>query len=166
MKTFELLFTAKNGEKDVDWDVLETLTSKSFVSFVQKELFKFDHELMVVDMKAYEVDVLGEHDVNVEVIHAYDESTKQFFSRFKFTDDNKYEYSYCLNHLTIKSIVEKMDMELNNLASIQLMSEIWGLSESRIKTMCQNGEIKAKKVGTTWVIAKTQPNPKKYGLDK
>lgn len=51
---------------------------------------------------------------------------------------------------------------LKHIAGISEMSELWGLSESRIKYLCQNGEIEAKKIGKSWVIVKYQDNPKKY----
>lgn len=53
---------------------------------------------------------------------------------------------------------------LNQIAGISEMAELWGLSESRIKYLCQNGEIEAKKIGKTWVIDKNQDNPKKYNV--
>uniref|UniRef100_UPI003F49AD80 hypothetical protein n=1 Tax=Bacillus multifaciens TaxID=3068506 RepID=UPI003F49AD80 len=56
--------------------------------------------------------------------------------------------------------------DLSFVSDIKEMSKIWGLSESHIKTMAQNKEILAKKIGTSWAIDKRQPNPKKYGLDK
>lgn len=51
---------------------------------------------------------------------------------------------------------------LEQVAGISEMAELWGLSESRIKSLCQNSEIEAKKIGKTWVINKNQCNPKKY----
>lgn len=41
-------------------------------------------------------------------------------------------------------------------------SEIWGMSESNIKKLAQSQAIKAKKIGNSWAIDMTQPNPKKY----
>ncbi|MGN4128018.1 hypothetical protein ACMGD3_23890 [Lysinibacillus sphaericus] len=41
-------------------------------------------------------------------------------------------------------------------------SELWGLSVQRIKQLATNGDINAKKIGSSWAIDKTQKNPKQY----
>lgn len=55
---------------------------------------------------------------------------------------------------------------LDNIIEIKDAAELWDLSISRIKTLCQNGEINAKKIGSSWAIDATQPNPKKYKLEE
>lgn len=50
---------------------------------------------------------------------------------------------------------------LDNIMGVQEAAKIWGLSPGYIKNLCAEGKIKAKKIGTTWVIDKNQPNPKK-----
>lgn len=45
-------------------------------------------------------------------------------------------------------------------------AELWNMSADRVKHMCQNGEIKAKKIGNSWAVDATQPNPKKYKLEE
>lgn len=51
---------------------------------------------------------------------------------------------------------------LDQIMSVQDASKLWGLSPDRVKGMCQNGEVKAVKIGNSWVLDCNQPNPKKY----
>lgn len=53
--------------------------------------------------------------------------------------------------------IETLDL----IMGVQEASEIWGLAPSYIKDLCAKGEIKAKKIGKTWVIDKNQENPSK-----
>lgn len=48
---------------------------------------------------------------------------------------------------------------LENIIGVEEASKLWGLSPGYIKNLCAQGKIKAKKIGNTWVIDKTQPNP-------
>lgn len=50
------------------------------------------------------------------------------------------------------------------IADIEEMSQLWGLSESRIKALCQQGKVAAVKKGTMWILDKRQSNPKKYRI--
>lgn len=50
----------------------------------------------------------------------------------------------------------------DNILDTKTASELWGLSQDRVKQLCQNGEIEAVKIGNSWAIKKDQPNPKKY----
>jgi excisionase family DNA binding protein len=43
---------------------------------------------------------------------------------------------------------------------VEEASQLWGLSPGYIKNLCAEGKIEAKKIGKTWVIDKTQRNPK------
>lgn len=166
MDKLEMLIVQDNGKQSVDWRSLEAISNEGFVSFIQDELFKLHEELVIVSMQAYEYSVLDERYVTVDVIHSYDPDRREIFNEFEFYASNSsYKHTCDFTKLKLLSIIEKMNLELENIADIKQMSEIWGLSESRIKTMCQNGELKAKKLGTTWVVAKNQPNPKKYNLN-
>lgn len=49
---------------------------------------------------------------------------------------------------------------LDQIMGVQEAGELWGLSPDRVKGLCQNGEVLAKKVGNSWVLDKNQPNPK------
>lgn len=51
---------------------------------------------------------------------------------------------------------------LENIISAKKAAELWGMSESNVKTLAQEGKIYAKKIGTTWVVDKYQQNPKTY----
>ena len=51
---------------------------------------------------------------------------------------------------------------LDQVAGVKEMSELWGLSESHIKHLCQQKKIIAKNIGRTWIVFKNQPNPSKY----
>lgn len=42
--------------------------------------------------------------------------------------------------------------------------ELWGMTAINVKRLAQEGSIVAKKIGNSWAIDLTQPNPKKYGL--
>lgn len=50
---------------------------------------------------------------------------------------------------------------LENIIGVDEASKIWDLSPGYIKNLCAEGKIKAKKIGNTWVIDKTQENPRK-----
>jgi hypothetical protein len=50
---------------------------------------------------------------------------------------------------------------LDNIIGVEEASQMWGLSPGYIKNLCAEDKIKAKKIGKTWIIDKTQPNPKK-----
>ncbi|MGG1249862.1 type I-C CRISPR-associated protein Cas8c/Csd1 [Brevibacillus agri] len=49
---------------------------------------------------------------------------------------------------------------LHNAIGVEEAAEIWGLSPGYVKNLCANNKIIAKKIGKTWVVDKTQPNPK------
>lgn len=48
---------------------------------------------------------------------------------------------------------------LENIMGVEEAAELWGLSPGYVKNLCADGKIKAKKIGKTWVIDKTQDNP-------
>lgn len=50
-------------------------------------------------------------------------------------------------------------MMLENVIGVEEAAKLWGLSPGYIKNLCAAGKLKAKKVGKTWVIDKTQPSP-------
>ncbi|MGM0904214.1 MAG: helix-turn-helix domain-containing protein [Bacillota bacterium] len=50
---------------------------------------------------------------------------------------------------------------LDNLIGVEEAAKLWGLSPGYIKNLCADGRIIAKKIGNTWVIDKTQDNPKR-----
>lgn len=50
---------------------------------------------------------------------------------------------------------------LDNLIGVEEAAKLWGLSPGYIKNLCADGRIIAKKIGNTWVIDKTQANPKR-----
>lgn len=50
---------------------------------------------------------------------------------------------------------------LENVMGVDEASEVWELSPGHIKNLAAENKIKAKKIGKTWVIDKTQANPKK-----
>ena len=54
---------------------------------------------------------------------------------------------------------------LDNVIDTKEAAEKWGLSQARVKDMCQKGEIIAKKIGNSWAVDATQENPKKYNAD-
>ncbi|OKP95410.1 helix-turn-helix domain-containing protein [Paenibacillus sp. P46E] len=49
---------------------------------------------------------------------------------------------------------------LNEVMGVEEAAELWGLSPGRIKNICAEGKIQARKIGKTWIITKNQPNPK------
>ncbi|WGT38110.1 hypothetical protein QH639_20140 [Lysinibacillus sp. 1 U-2021] len=54
---------------------------------------------------------------------------------------------------------------LDNIIDSKEAAELWDLSQSHVKLLCNQGLIKAKKIGNSWAIDATQPNPKKYRLE-
>lgn len=57
-------------------------------------------------------------------------------------------------------------MSLDNMIGVEEAAELLGFKPGTIKNMCANGKIKAKKIGNTWVIDKTQINPNQSNADK
>ena len=51
---------------------------------------------------------------------------------------------------------------LDKIMGVREAAKIWGLSPDRVKGMCQRDEVKAKKIGSSWVLERNQSNPKKY----
>lgn len=49
---------------------------------------------------------------------------------------------------------------LDNVMGVEEASELWELSAGYIKNLCAAGKIVAKKIGKTWVIDKTQQDPR------
>lgn len=54
---------------------------------------------------------------------------------------------------------------LDYVVDTKKAAELWGLSQSHVKLLCNQKLINAKKIGTNWGIDITQPNPKKYRLE-
>jgi hypothetical protein len=50
---------------------------------------------------------------------------------------------------------------LEKIMGVDEAAELWQLSPGYIKNLCAAGKINCKKIGKTWVIDKTQPNPSK-----
>lgn len=50
---------------------------------------------------------------------------------------------------------------LENVIGVEEAAKLWGLSPGYIKNLCADGKVKAKKIGKTWVIDKTQESPVK-----
>ena len=62
---------------------------------------------------------------------------------------------------TIRELVTNYNSDnLENVMGVQEASELWGLSAGYIKNLCARGKIKARNIGKTWIIDKSQPNPK------
>lgn len=50
---------------------------------------------------------------------------------------------------------------LDQIMDTKEAAELWGYSSpDSVKQLCQQGKIKAKKLGKVWIIDKNQPNPK------
>ena len=60
---------------------------------------------------------------------------------------------------TAYDIIQQKDI-LDDVIGTQEAGELWGLSADRIKALCADGTIRAKKIGNTWVIDRNQPNPR------
>lgn len=45
---------------------------------------------------------------------------------------------------------------LENVMGVDEAAKAWGLSPGHIKNLCASGTVKAKKIGNTWVLDKTQ----------
>jgi hypothetical protein len=50
-------------------------------------------------------------------------------------------------------------VELDKIMGVDEASELWKLSPGCIKDLCEEGKIKCRKIGETWIIDKEQPNP-------
>lgn len=50
---------------------------------------------------------------------------------------------------------------LNQIMGTEEASKLWNLSQDYIKHLCQRGELKAIRIGKTWILDKNQPNPSK-----
>ncbi|MEC1714775.1 helix-turn-helix domain-containing protein [Schinkia azotoformans] len=52
-------------------------------------------------------------------------------------------------------------MGLENIIGVEKAGEILGLSPGRVKNMCAEGKLEAKKIGKTWILDKTNLEVKK-----
>ncbi|WP_339198520.1 helix-turn-helix domain-containing protein [Paenibacillus sp. FSL P4-0176] len=57
-------------------------------------------------------------------------------------------------------IESDMDNIMKRIMTTEEASELWGLSPVRIKHLCSDGKVIARKRGKTWFVYKDQPNPK------
>lgn len=62
------------------------------------------------------------------------------------------------NYQLFAELLERKPLDL--VMGVEEASTIWDLSPGRIKNICNEGRIPAKKVGRTWIVSKLQPNPK------
>ena len=49
---------------------------------------------------------------------------------------------------------------LLHIMDVNEAAELWGLNPDYVKRLCQQGKLKARKMGQTWILDKHQPNPK------
>ena len=56
-----------------------------------------------------------------------------------------------------------MAVNFNDIGDTKAAAAAWGMTDENVKKLAQKGEINAKKIGTSWAIDLTQPNPRKYG---
>lgn len=83
--------------------------------------------------------------------------------RTMYIKSKKCDNAYKKEEVTMN--IMKKDLEiarnnLNNVIGVEEASEKWGLSAGYIKNLCAEGKIIGKKIGKTWVIDGTQPNPR------
>lgn len=67
-----------------------------------------------------------------------------------------------LRHYLILKHGNEVDyMGLENIIGVEKAGEILGLSPGRVKNMCAEGKLEAKKIGKTWILDKTNLEVKK-----
>lgn len=54
---------------------------------------------------------------------------------------------------------------INRVMGTDEAAMLWGLSQTRVKHLCQQGRLQARLIGRTWILAKNQPNPKREIVD-
>lgn len=79
----------------------------------------------------------------------------------KFIDKTN-EPSETLRRFVVDYVNNEHD-ELSDVIGVEEAAELWGLSPGYIKNLCAMEKIKAKKIGKTWVILKSQERPNKRG---
>lgn len=52
---------------------------------------------------------------------------------------------------------------LEHIMGVEEAAERWNLAPGYIKNLCAKGHVTAVKIGKTWILDKTQPNPNKKG---
>lgn len=57
--------------------------------------------------------------------------------------------------------LKELSKPLENIMGVDEAATLWNLSAGTIKNYCAEGRILGKKIGKTWIIDKTQPNPSK-----
>ncbi|MEK4529906.1 helix-turn-helix domain-containing protein [Paenibacillus sp. FSL H8-0104] len=62
-------------------------------------------------------------------------------------------------------IESDMDYIMERIMTTEEAAEAWGLSPVRIKHLCSNEKVVARKRGKTWLVYKNQPNPKQKESD-
>lgn len=50
---------------------------------------------------------------------------------------------------------------LEHIMGVEEAAQLWDLKPGYIKNLCNDGKLKAVKIGKTWILDKGQPNPKK-----
>lgn len=89
--------------------------------------------------------------------------------KFRLDDDNWNEFlsntdnpSETIRQLIINfNQTKKIESNpLDYVIGVDKASEQWGLSAGYIKNLCAAGKMNCIKIGKTWVIDKTQDNPK------
>jgi hypothetical protein len=62
------------------------------------------------------------------------------------------------NFEVLAELLERKPLDL--VMGVEEASAVWDLSPGRIKNICAEGKVPAKKVGRTWIVSKLQPSPK------
>lgn len=101
-----------------------------------------------------------------ELLKELTEVSYQFIdAAFEILDFDKENYDRLKNRQEeIKNEIQEIEDRfeaIDSVMGVEEASEFWNLSAGYIKNLCSEGKIKAKKVGKTWVIDKTQLNPSK-----
>ena len=56
-------------------------------------------------------------------------------------------------------------VNFDNIGDTKQAAELWSMTDENVKKLAQKGAINAKKIGTSWAVDLSQPNPKQLTGD-
>jgi hypothetical protein len=62
--------------------------------------------------------------------------------------------------MDIEQMESDMDKIMDLIMTTEEAGETWGLSQDRVKRLCGDGTVIARKRGKTWLLLREQDNPK------
>lgn len=104
-------------------------------------------------------------DVLAELLESQEELTKRLLHHADSLQEHEklmQEHEDLMQRL--EEFMKRKPLDL--VMGVEEAAPIWDLSPGRIKNICNEGGVPAKKVGQTWIVSKLQPSPKQISRKK